>query len=192
MNKQAEEWAGEFGDMYLARNRVDWRSRKGFWKGIMERTGARSVSEFGCNAGWNLSAIKSVSPQTMCFGVDVNESAIEQAISAGIEAIIAPIDSVPAELVFTSGVLIHIPPESITQVMRNIVDASYDYVLAVEYASHSWEEEEVNYRGNDDMLWRRDYGKMYQDMGLQLVDSWFVGAEQGFDSCIAWLLRKQS
>jgi spore coat polysaccharide biosynthesis protein SpsF len=192
MNKQAEEWAGEFGDQYLCRNRVDWRKRTGFWKSMIDITGARSVSEFGCNAGWNLSAIRRVSIDTMLFGCDVNENAVEQALSAGIDAISGSILHCPAELVFTAGVLIHIPPESLAETMQKIVDASFDYVLAVEYASHSGEEEAIDYRGNDEMLWRRDYGRLYQGMGLELVDQWEVGDEQGFDSCIAWLLRKPS
>jgi spore coat polysaccharide biosynthesis protein SpsF len=190
MNKQAESWAGEFGDQYLGRNRVDWRSRVGFWDTIVGVTGARSVSEFGCNAGWNLSAIKRAHPDVATFGIDVNENAIEQAISAGLDVIPGSILTVPAELVFTSGVLIHIPPEALQEVMQHIVDASYDYVLAVEYESHSGEEEEINYRGNDEMLWRRDYGRLYQEMGLEMVDKWTIGDEHGFDSCTAWLMRK--
>ena len=50
-------WSGEFGEEYLKRNRVDWRKRIPFWKDVIDMTGARSVFELGCNAGWNLSAI---------------------------------------------------------------------------------------------------------------------------------------
>ena len=55
-------WSEDFGDAYTARNRVDWIGRKPFWKKILDITGARSVFEFGCNASWNLSAIRRVYP----------------------------------------------------------------------------------------------------------------------------------
>ena len=51
MSDCADFWRGEFGDSYLRRNRVDWRARIPFWRTILEMTGARSVFEFGCNAG---------------------------------------------------------------------------------------------------------------------------------------------
>lgn len=186
MSKQAEAWAGEFGNDYLKRNRVDWHKRIPFWDDIIAVTGARSVTEFGCNAGWNLSAIKYFSDVHVC-GHEINPDAIEQAFSAGLN--VCNFESLPkAELVFTAGVLIHISPEDIDSVMDEIIAASYDYVLAVEYESHTGDVEPVEYHGNTDMLWRRDYGKMYQDKGLTLVEKFDAG--EGFDNCTAWLLRK--
>jgi hypothetical protein len=91
------------------------------------------------------------------------------------------------DLIVTAGVLIHIPPAQLHSTMQAIVDASADYVLAVEY--HAEQEEEVEYRGHAGMLWRRPYGKLYQAMGLVLVDEWDAG--EGFDRCRAVLLRKR-
>ena len=70
--------------------------------------------------------------------------------------------------------------------MERVVRASTDYVLAVEYAAD--EEQEIEYRGQMGLLWKRPYGKLYQDLGLELEQSWDAGA--GFDNCTAWLLRK--
>ena len=95
-------------------------------------------------------------------------------------------DYPPAELVFTVGVLIHQNPESIKVMMERIVDASFQYVLAVEYSAET--EQEVKYRGMENMLWRRPYGRLYRAMGLKEVDSWPAG--EGFDNCQAWLLMK--
>ncbi len=63
-------WAGEFGDNYTARNRVNWMARTPFWATIMDKTGARSILEVGCNAGWNLSAIKRAAPWVNACGID--------------------------------------------------------------------------------------------------------------------------
>lgn len=190
--EQERFWMGEFGDAYTKRNRVDWRARIPFWKTMLDETGARSVSEFGCNAGWNLSAIRRCYADIVTLGIDINESAVDKARIAGLLVSNKWKDDyagpAPAELVFTSGVLIHIPPSELESIMRKIVDISYDYILAIEYDSQSGEEEEINYRGHADRLWRRDYGKLYQSMGLDLIASGDAGP--GFDKCTYWLLRK--
>jgi len=195
VRKQQAQWIGEFGDEYLKRNRVDWQSRIPFWKAMMKETGARSVSEFGCNAGWNLSAILRSHPDINVRGHEINSQAIFQAKISGLNVFdytkSNPIIHVPAgDLVFTSGVLIHIPPAELKEIMQSIIDASFDYVLAIEYESESGEEEEITYRGNSDMLWRRDYGKLYEDMGLHLVFKESVSRSDGFDDCTVWLFRK--
>jgi len=70
--------------------------------------------------------------------------------------------------------------------MQKIVDQSYRYVLAVEYESE--QEEEIEYRGHTGKLWRRPFGKLYEEMGLRLVGK--IENAPGFDSCAAWLLEK--
>lgn len=193
MNSQEQAWAGKFGDEYLKRNRVDWRERIPLWEDIVILTGARSFSEFGANAGWNLSAIKEVNHRINVKGVEINQTATAQALAAGLD-VRTPSEflyQMPrAELTFTAGVLIHIPPEKIESVMIDIAAASYDYVLAIEYASETGDEEEINYRGMDGMLWRRDYGKLYEQLGLKTIESFKVSQEDGFDNCTAWLMRK--
>lgn len=187
MSEQAAVWAGQFGDSYTRRNQIDWAKRVPFWSDVIKVSGARSVFELGCNAGWNLSAIQWAWPQVKVYGCDVNAQALEQAAAAGLTTWN---DSTPrrAELVFTSGVLIHIAPEQLTPIMCAIVEASYRWVLAVEYAVA--EETEVEYRGQKGMLWKRPYGKLYEQMGLNLRASWRLGKDEAFDHCIAWLLEK--
>ena len=43
MSDCAQFWAGEFGDAYTRRNRVDWLARIPFWFYILNKTQARSV-----------------------------------------------------------------------------------------------------------------------------------------------------
>lgn len=190
MSEQAQAWAGEFGDSYTKRNRVDWRLRIPFWDSIINRTGARSVWEFGCNAGWNLSACDEASPRIMLSGYEINERAAEEARQAGLAVSEWLPEQVPCcDLAFTCGVLIHIPPDELRGVMRTIIDASRDWVLAVEYASISGEEEGVDYQGREDMLWRRDYGRLYADLGLTPV-AYGPADARAFDRCTWWLMRK--
>lgn len=197
MSETIDFWSGDFGTAYTARNRVDWRARIPFWDRLVGKYGFRSVYEVGCNAGWNLSAIKhSIHGYNVTlWGEDVNKKAIDQAESAGLNISLVEnkneeIHLPPYELVFTSGVLIHIAPQDLKAFMQRIVDGSCDLVLAIEYEAE--QEEEVIYRGHTGKLWRRTYGKLYQEMGLELIETGKLGEKDGFDKngITYWLLRK--
>lgn len=207
MNEQQQAWSGALGNAYTARNRVDWRARIPFWRRIMELTGARSVYEFGCNAGWNLSAIKSAAPYVECWGHDLNALAVAQAHAAGLRHVhcgsgashwsyaqdaypLPPVRKWPDQtydLVFTAGVLIHVAPADLMLFMDEVIRVSAQYVLAVEYEAP--EEQEIEYRGRMGLLWKRPYGELYQAKGLALIHS---GEAAGFDRCTYWLMQKSS
>jgi len=181
-----ETWAGEFGDDYHKRNWVRWQRRIPFWEIIIRRTGARSVLELGAGPGWNLSAIHRAYPDVVVGGVEINESACQMAHRANIFMMDQLDES--AEMVFTVGCLIHIPPDNITETMQSLIDSSYRYVLCVEY--EATEEEEIEYRGQSGLLWKRPYRQMYEDLGLKEVAFGRVGPEDGFDNCIWGLMEK--
>ena len=185
-----EWWAGEFGDAYTKRNRVDWQRRVPFWKKIILTTGARSALEFGCGSGWNLSAIKRSFPDVSLAGVEINLKAIDEAIQAGVGVYDSIEKAHHYDLVFTCGVLIHTPPEDLQEIMTSIVNHSRDYVLAVEY--YYPEEKEIEYRGEKGKLWARPYGYMYQTLfpNLTLVSEGHLDKPAGFDDCQFWLYRK--
>lgn len=196
----AAAWAGEFGNAYTKRNQVPWQRRAPFWDGILNNydRSPRSVLEVGCNAGWNLSAIRKVAPWANICGIDINAAAVRQAKLAGLDAYEGTIDEWALgnpdskELVFTCGVLIHMPQPELEQMMRAIIEVSSRWVLAIEY--HADEPTHVHYRGRDDMLWRRPFGRMYEEMGLRPVaiqGPTFLDKMHGFDDCTAYLLEKQ-
>ena len=188
---QEEFWAGDFGSAYTRRNRVNWHTRVPFWSDIIERTKARSAMEVGCNIGSNLLALREVDPMMALWGIDVNQAALSEAERSGLAVLQKPAAEVHQcgrfDLVFSVGVLIHVPAEQLPEVMGAIVKASRRWVLAVEYAAE--DEEPVVYRGHEGYLWRRPFGKLYEDMGLEMVDAFDAPAD-AFDRCRAWLLRK--
>lgn len=198
MNEQAKWWAGQAGREYHSRNRVDWTARLPFWDRIVRRTRARSVYEVGCGPAWNLWCCRRYWQGPQIYGCDVNRTAVEQARAAGIDVFhgdalsaLETFQYTPTfDLVFTCGVLIHIPPEQLHALMFSIASTSAQYVLAVEYGAESDECIEILYRGERDRLWKRDYGKLYQDLGLTLIEQGEVGPADGFDNCTWWLLTK--
>ena len=196
MNQRAEIsdgvelWAGEFGVEYTDRNRVNWRNRIKFWDTMIELIGVRSVLEVGCNAGWNLSALRVCEPTLALYGTDINPVAVDQARVCGLN-VECKLDFDAAfrgkmELVFTAGVLIHVEPENLKEFMSALASKSCRYVLAVEYASDV--EEEIPYQGMTGKCWKRPYGKLYEELGLRLVYTGDAG--EGFDRCTFWLLEK--
>ena len=181
-------WEGPFGDAYTARNRVDWRARLPFWGRIVRATAARVALEVGCNAGWNLLCLRELGVRGS--GVEVNAEAAKEARGHGFfvweaDAAVCYLLADAADLVFTAGVLIHIPPADLDRAMRSIAHASRRWVLAVEYDAE--EEVEVEYRGQRGALWKRPFGRLYQALGLRLVEE---GDAEGFDRCRFWLMEK--
>jgi pseudaminic acid biosynthesis-associated methylase len=189
-----EVWAGDFGNDYVERNRIQWQKRERFWRSIVPDD-VKTVLEVGCNIGSNLKAIRGA-VGIDGVGVDVNEKALLEAAGAGFEVHRMPGSEISQRLgheaydfVFTAGVLIHVPPESLDQTMAAIVEASKKYVLAVEYAHP--EDTMIEYRGQTGLLWKRPYGQLYQKMGLKLIAFGMASHEDGFDSCAYWLMEKQ-
>ena len=185
-------WQGDFGRDYLTRNQVDYTERIPLLNHIAEMTGAQTFLDVGTNAGWNLLALRHINPEYMMSGVDVNQEALEKAQISGFDVHVSPADKIAeifgeqaADMVITSGMLIHVAPEDLKATMQAIVDCSSQYVLAIEYEADA--EQEVEYRGNKGKLWKRPFGKLYQELGLSLVET---GNATGYDKCTYWLMEK--
>jgi hypothetical protein len=195
MSAQTEHWSGPQGDQYTARNRVDWRKRVPFWGKMLDLTAARSIFELGCNSGFNLTAAKAASgihDVVRTHGCDINRQAALQSSLAGHKtwcgssAVHMAGESFPCfDLVFTCGVLIHIPPAALSATMDELIAVSAQYVLCMEY--HADQEEMVEYRGVTDRLWRRPYAKLYEQKGLKQVFSGVLN-EPGVWDDLTWAL----
>lgn len=191
--KPTELWKGKFGDSYIDRNRYEWSERVPFWKSAVEACTPMTVFEFGCNIGNNLQALRSIDPSLELHGCDINAKAVDEAQAAGFKkvklvndhGIVGMYNSHSMDLVFTSGVLIHVPTESLQMVMQSLIDLSAKYVLAIEYDAD--QEQEVEYRGVKGALWKRPYGRLYQDLGLTLIAQ---GPASGWQDCEFYLLEK--
>jgi len=73
------------------------------------------------------------------------------------------------DFVFTSGVLIHIPPSKIEIALQEIARCSRQYVWGYEY--YAPEYTEIEYRGNQELLWKADFPSLYEKtvIALELV-----------------------
>jgi SAM-dependent methyltransferase len=147
-----------------------------------------SVLEIGCNRGDNLAAF-----DCQAWGVEPNETARRQAWERGYPVWDATAASLPFkpktfDLVFTMGVLIHIPSAELDKSLRGIHRVSRRYILAVEYGAAVVEARD--YRGVRAGIWKRPYDHEYLSRfgDLALVGS---GEAPELDGCHWWLLEKK-
>ena len=195
--KRLEElWQGQFGHAYTARNRAAGEARASFWQEIFAEFPAQRVLEVGCNLGANLQwVINHVSPHQV-YGVDINLTALVEIHRnlPALNAVWAPARELPFrdrwfDLVFTMGVLIHQPESTLPVVMAEIVRCSRRYVLCGEYFAK--QTTEVPYRGQKGALFKRNYGRLYQELfpELSLRKQGFLSREEGWDDVTYWLFE---
>lgn len=191
-------WKSSFGDEYTQRNKANIPARLELWKAILPR-GCQSVLEVGANTGQNLEAISLISDCDM-YAVEPNDPAraeleesglVHPAKITGDSADNIRFPNKVADLAFTSGVLIHIPPDRIAASMREIYRCAGRWIICGEYFRPS--EEMIPYRGRDNALWGRDYGSMYLDLfpDLRTISTVFAWKRQtGLDNLTFWVFEK--
>jgi pseudaminic acid biosynthesis-associated methylase len=167
------QWCGEPGNAYIKRNRPLIEARIALWSGILVQSfgGGRypdSFLEVGAGSGQNLEAIKALRPEAKTIAIEPNLSARSAMIESGIVDDIRsgwatgiPCADDCAEMAFTSGVLIHIPPDRLLDACREIYRCSSRYIGCIEYFSA--DPEEKPYRGPAGRLWKRDFGSFWLD-----------------------------
>jgi pseudaminic acid biosynthesis-associated methylase len=191
-------WEGEFGRAYTDRNVVDWSKRLPAFQEMVGGLGIERMLEVGCNRGHNLVALRQIlgAGADIC-GVEPNSYALDLARSAEPAARVVqgsafdlPFEDGYFDLVMTAGVLIHLDPRDLPRGLAEIYRVSRRYILAIEY--YAEKDTEIPYRGQEGLLWKRDYRRDYQQQfsDLRLLRNGYCSADQGLDRCDWWLLEK--
>lgn len=190
-------WGGPFGDAYVGRNAHLDERRTAFWRDLFADLAVRSVLEVGCGQGANLKPIAALSTAPDVWGIDINETALAKlrVNVTGVNAVRGVVRELPFrdrwfDLVFTMGVLIHQPDETLPLVMAEIVRCSRRYVLWGEYVAS--ERTEVPYHGEPGALVKREFGRIYGELFPELIvcREGFLGTDEGFDR-ITWQLLER-
>lgn len=156
MNK----WASEFGVDYTQRQPINMKARAQIFKSLFDGINFSWVLEVGSNAGHNLTAISSFRDCMYLIGLEINRQVASnsQRFTVVGEATNIPFGDKYFNLVFTSGVLIHIPEYE--KAMREIYRVSNKYIMAIEYMDG---DREIPYR---DGVYC--HAKPYKDIYLKL------------------------
>ena len=190
-------WNGEFGDDYVERNRSVGDHRGPFWESLLKEFPSKSVLEVGCNLGGNLKWIASLLPPQNVYGVDINLKALSELrnLLPEVNSLWSPARELPFrdrffDLVFTMGVLIRRPEDTLPLVMAEVVRCSRRYILCAEYFAE--ETIEVPYHQQSGALFKRNYGLLYSQLfpELKLLKEGFLSKQQGWDDVNYWIFIK--
>jgi len=187
-NEQIRAWSGDFGREYTDRNsctpaQLNEHYRKTYGTSRRELNerflqdipkDAR-ILEVGCNMGTQLLLLKEMG-FTHLSGIEIQTYALgharerlrdAQLLQASALAI--PFDDRSFDLVFTSGVLIHIAPGDLPKAQAEIHRCANKWVFGMEYYAPRMTE--IVYRQRRNLLWKADYARLYLDAfdGLDLI-----------------------
>jgi ubiquinone/menaquinone biosynthesis C-methylase UbiE len=94
------------------------------------------------------------------------------------------------DMVFTSGVLIHIAPGDLKKAIAEVHRCAKSYIWGLEY--YASQAIQVHYRGHDDLLWKMDYAKLYleQFSDLELIHAEHLAYKTDSNVDRMFMLRK--
>ena len=181
ITEQMKEWREDFGKEYTDRNALTlgemnklYRKNYGITRielnnlfiGELDRT--IKVLEIGSNIGNQLLLLQKMGFKNL-YGIEINSYAVELSKSKtkNINIIQGSAFDIPFkdeyfDLVFTSGLLIHIAPSDIEVVMQEIHRCTKDYIWGFEYYADKYTE--IVYRGKKNLLWKANFPRLYLDL----------------------------
>lgn len=189
--EQMKEWGGAFGKDYTDRNALSLEEMEDLYRKNygLSRTelnqrfldgidrGAR-ILEVGSNIGNQLLCLQRMGFSKL-YGIELQSYAVELSKSRtkNINIIQGEASDIPYkdsffDVVFTSGVLIHISPSSLPNIMKEIHRCTKEYIFGFEY--YSEKPTEIEYRGHRDLLWKASFAEMY----LELFDDLTLEKEE--------------
>ncbi|MBN1824463.1 MAG: methyltransferase domain-containing protein [Endomicrobiales bacterium] len=207
---QLNRWTRKFGNKYTDRNTftVSELDRTYVQKYGVKRTRMnreflgkmdRSIKilEIGTNIGNQLLALQKMGFKNL-YAIEPQDYAVETAKRrfTGVNVIQANAFDIPYkdnyfDLVFTSGVLIHIKPKDVKRAMKEIHRCSKRYIWGLEYYSDKYVN--VTYRGQKNLLWKADFAKMYLNnfRGAKLVKQKFYKYRKDGNVDTMFLIKKR-
>jgi len=208
---QMEEWSSEFGKEYTGRNPhsteiMDELYKKQFGLSRTElnllflndcRRSIR-ILEVGSNVGVQLQGLQELGFEYL-YGIEVQPYAVEvgKQYAKNINLIQGSAFDIPFkdayfDLVFTSGVLIHINPDDLKVAMREIYRCTKEYIWGFEY--YAAEYSEIPYRGKRNLLWKANFAQLYLDNfeDLELIREERIKYLDGDNVDAMFLIKKRS
>ncbi|MDO8881041.1 MAG: methyltransferase domain-containing protein [Coriobacteriia bacterium] len=181
MTEQSDWWGSEFGSEYMLRNprhpdemQALYLRRFGMDRTTMNEEFLHAVPrdarilEVGCNVGVQLNLLARMG-FTDLHGVEINPVAVEHAEVLNTDlpivveegtALDLPFADASFDLVYTSGVLIHIHPDDLARVQREMVRCASRWIWGLEYYADNGHLE-IPYRGQQGLLWKTDFAKAF-------------------------------
>lgn len=205
-----ETWAGNFGREYTDRNALSLQELEVLYKGYFGITRTEmnyefvgdldrnmNVLEVGSNVGNQLQLLQSIGFRNL-YGIELQSYAVELSKSRtkGINIIQGSAFDIPFkdgffDLVFTSGLLIHISPEDISQVLDEMYRCTRKYIWCFEYYSDVCTQ--IEYRDHGNLLWKANFSKLFLERfrSLRLVKEEHFKYRKNNNVDTMFLLKKE-
>lgn len=202
---QLKHWYGKFGNDYIERNILeDWKVEPGkeAFRRMLGKRKIDSILEVGSNTGVKLIYLAelfkgkvdlyAVEPNKAAYSALVSQKRINLKKAWNCSAFDLPLEDASIDLVFISGVLIHISPDDLGQATDEIVRVARKYIFCIECFSHN--PEKIVYRGHKNLIFKRDFGAFYLERypNLKWSDYGFLWKceSMSYDNLNWWLLEK--
>ena len=202
MNEQENFWV-QISEEYIEAN-SDFNKDLGIkaWSRMLSKISLddiQSILECGSNIGRNVNYLNGLLPNATKSIIELSPEAHKIVTSKYkiLNSFLGPISAAVFEkkfdLVFTSGVLIHIHPSNLKETMAKIYDFSNRFILIAEYFSRT--PVTIEYRNQSNKLFKSDFGKqILNNFELNLIDYGFLWGYEfdnaGFDDITYWLFEK--
>jgi pseudaminic acid biosynthesis-associated methylase len=186
--EQIRTWTGDFGKEYTDRNTYTVAELDQFYRQnygttrteinerfLKEIPKEARILEVGCNMGTQLLVLGEMGFSNL-FGIEIQSYALDRAkgripgaVLTQASAFAIPYPDRYFDLVFTSGVLIHIAPADLPKALSEIHRCARAWIWGFEY--YAPDTTEIAYRGHRALLWKADFARAYlQRFGdLELV-----------------------
>ena len=147
---------------------------------FIQKLEPKKVMEIGCNYGRELKKLEGLA---QLYGVDSNEKMVEFAkqyvkgkfLKADVCEL--PYGNSTMDLVYTDGLLSHLPPEKVYEAVKEIVRVSKKYVLFVEYCGTR--QSKNNVYNCKKFTWIHDYNRLVStiDAFVNYNQNIFLGSD---------------
>ena len=173
-------WLGNFGKEWTDRNLLTLADMENMYLRNFGKTRTEmneevlhdmqkdiKILEVGSNVGIQLLCLQNMGYENL-YGIELRPDAVELSKSRtkSISLIQGSAFDIPFkdeyfDLVFTSGLLIHISPNDIQEVMEEMHRCTSKYIWGFEYYSDQYTE--IDYRGNKNLLWKTNFAQLFLD-----------------------------
>lgn len=204
---QEQAWLGELGNDYFSRHSC--RAWEEYNQGYRERTGHSReelnmmflgrmprdirILEVGCGDGTQLALLRHMGFHDL-WGVELRPSEVEKAhtVSGLLNVTTGSILDLPfrdrfCDLVFTSGVLMHISHADISLAVDEMMRVTSRFIWGYEY--YSERPEVLPWRGYSSLMFTRDYTSLLELHGAHYVKDMRFPHEKGTD--IMYLMSRR-
>lgn len=208
-NLQLNNWIEKFGKEYTDRNNLSleeleklYKENYGFTRTELNTLfldkidRSKKILEIGSNIDIQLLCLQKMGFKNL-YGIEPQEYVVwlskDRTKNINIikgDAFDIPFKDEFFDIVFTSGVLIHIHKQNIKKAIREIYRCSNRYIWGFEYYADKYTE--ILYRGQKNLLWKANFPKIYMDTfpDLKIVKIKVLKYLESNNTDVMFLLKK--